>query len=212
MELMERAGRTLLPEQAEQFERYLALLLEANQKMNLTRIDDLAAARVQHIGDALTLLPWLPEKGRIADVGSGGGVPGLVLAISRPDMSFTLIEATLKKAEFLGRAARELGLPNVAILPQRAEGVAREGRRFHVVTARAVAPLDRLLEWCLPLLRPDGVLLAMKGARAQEEIRAARPALAGRFAARASVHPVKLPGLDHHQIVVIGGKNDRAVR
>src|SRR5688500_1440653 len=109
-DLAARAGLTLTDDQHAQLSRYLDLLLDANQRMNLTRITDRAAAEVQHVGDALTLLPHLPPgEFRLADVGSGGGVPGIPLAIARPDARVMLVESTKKKAAFLKSAAAELG-------------------------------------------------------------------------------------------------------
>src|SRR3954462_12692058 len=115
-ELAGRAGITPTQKQHSLLARYLDLLLDANQRMNLTRITDRAAAEVQHVGDALTLLPHLPPAPlRLADVGSGGGVPGIPLAVARPDASVVLIESTKKKAAFLVTAVRELGLSNVTV-------------------------------------------------------------------------------------------------
>src|SRR5947209_16117527 len=110
------AGQSLDAEQHERLSRYLDLLLEANRSINLTRITDRAMAEVQHVGDALTLLPFIaPGALSIVDVGSGGGVPGIPLAIARPEARVLLIESTKKKAAFLERAARELGLGNVRV-------------------------------------------------------------------------------------------------
>src|SRR4051794_31430954 len=97
-----RAGINVSEAQIQLLHRYLDLLIAGNQRMNLTRITDRAAAEVQHVGDALTLLPFLPGTShRLADVGSGGGVPGIPLAIVRPDAQVTLVESTKKKAIFL---------------------------------------------------------------------------------------------------------------
>ena len=103
-ELAKRAGLTLSPEQHALLSRYIDLLIEANQTMNLTRIATREAAEIGHVGDSLTLLPFLPKTAhRLADVGSGGGVPGIPLAIARPDAQVRLIESTKKKADFLRR-------------------------------------------------------------------------------------------------------------
>ena len=120
-QLAGRAGRTLDPAQHQKLHRYLDLLLEANQTMNLTRISDRGEAEVQHVGDALTLLPYLPA-GEIfaADVGSGGEPPGIPLAIARPDVQMLLIESTKKKAAFLQCAVDELALANVRVTSDRA--------------------------------------------------------------------------------------------
>src|SRR3954464_3310085 len=123
-ELASRAGLALSDEQHAGLARYLDLLLAANATMNLTRITDRAAAEVQHVGDSLTVLPFLPkEPHALADVGTGGGVPGIPLASVRPDVRVVLIEATKKKAAFLRQAVAELKLSNVAVREQRAEEV-----------------------------------------------------------------------------------------
>ena len=206
-QLASRAGLALSDDQAVRLDRYIDLLLEANTTMNLTRIADREAASVLHVGDALTLLPFLPrEDHRLADIGSGGGVPGIPLAIARPDASVFLIESTRKKAAFLTRAAGELGLSNVQVLGDRAEDVGRSKHRdsFDVVTARAVGALAMLVEWCLPLVKKGGRLLAMKGQRITEELPAAEAAIKRLSAAAPVVHAVEgLPGAEHHVIVDI---------
>lgn len=204
--LAKAAHIVLSPEQLASLHRYLDLLLEANVSMNLTRIVDRSAAEVQHIGDALTLLPFLPAgQIKIADVGSGGGVPGIPLAIARSDATVCLIESTQKKARFLQHAAGELKLSNVEVLSERAEAVARSDRRetFNVVTARAVAVMDQLAQWCLPLVRPGGKLLAMKGQRFQEELPQARKTIVSFGGGKVTIHDVQLPGVDYHVIVEI---------
>ncbi|MBK9739036.1 MAG: 16S rRNA (guanine(527)-N(7))-methyltransferase RsmG [Actinobacteria bacterium] len=115
---------------------------------------------------------------RVADVGSGAGLPGLVWAIVRPDIDVVLIEPLLRRSTFLSEAITALGLErNTHVLRGRAEDVTREAawRPVDVATARAVAPLDRLIGWTIPLLRPGGHLLALKGSSAEEELERARP-------------------------------------
>src|SRR5579864_2014409 len=160
IEIAARAGATLSERQHELLSRYLDLMLAANSRMNLTRIADREAAEVHHVGDSLMLLRFIPAGSlRLADVGSGGGVPGIPLAITRPDSSVWLIESTRKKASFLQEAIRELGLPNVRVSDQRAEDIGQlpEMREsFDVVVARAVGTMDWLAEWCLPLVTKGG--------------------------------------------------------
>lgn len=112
----------------------------------------------------------------VADVGSGAGLPGLVMAIRRPDLRVTLIEPLLRRATYLDEVAGELGLENVTVLRSRAEDAVSVGG-FDVVTSRAVAALDKLARWCLPLVPVRGEMLAMKGERAREEIAAATKTL-----------------------------------
>jgi 16S rRNA (guanine527-N7)-methyltransferase len=213
-----RANQPLADAQHAQLARYLDLLLAANARMNLTRITDRAAAEVQHVGDALTLLPYLPAGAfRLVDVGSGGGVPGIPLAIARPDATVMLVESTKKKAAFLRETAAALNLGNVSVSEWRAEDVGQSNSRetFDVATARAVATLDWLAEWCLPLVKRRGKLLAMKGARVAEELPAARKAIKILGGGEPVVHPVELPGSEHRVIVEIpkvGTTSDRFPR
>ena len=207
-DLAARAGLALSGEQHARLGRYLDLLLEANTRMNLTRITDRAAAEVRHVGDALTLLTLLPTGAhRLADVGTGGGVPGIPLAIARPDAQVVLIESTKKKASFLTSAAEALGLTKVTVVDARAEDAGQSPtlrETFDVATARAVATLDWLAEWCLPLVKPKtGKVLAMKGARAAEELSAAVRAIKFLNGGEPIVHPVDLPGSEHRVIVEI---------
>jgi 16S rRNA (guanine527-N7)-methyltransferase len=166
----------------ERLGRYLALLLEANRHFNLTAVKDADEAWMKHIYDSLTLLPFVSAEARtVIDLGSGGGLPGMPLAIALPQIQFTLLEATGKKARFLQQTAAALGLSNVAVINDRAEtlGRDREHHREHydIVTARAVGRLPVLVELAVPLLRIGGHLLAIKGARAAEEIDEAKEAM-----------------------------------
>jgi 16S rRNA (guanine527-N7)-methyltransferase len=205
-QLAARASITLTDAQHQSLSQYLDLLLDANQRMNLTRITDRTAAEVQHVGDALTLLPFLPSGPiQVADIGSGGGVPGIPLAIIRPDARFTLVESTQKKANYLRDVVKQLKLTHVTISSTRAEELARTNQResFDIVTARAVGALVWLAEWCLPLCKKSGRVLAMKGARIQEELPAAIKAIHLLGGGDPIVHPVQLPGAEHHVIVEI---------
>jgi len=206
-QLAAAAGLTFTPSQQEQLSKYIDLLLEANRLMNLTRIDERPAAEVLHVGDAMTLLPHLPREAHwLADVGSGGGVPGIPLAIARPDAQVTLIESTLKKADFLTRAVDRLGLKNVRVVGERAETVGRGALResFDVAVARALGALSLVAEWCLPLVKIGGKVLAIKGERVTEELPAGERAARLLGGGGVVIHPVKLPGVEHHVIAEIG--------
>lgn len=163
--------------------RYLELLLETNQRMNLTRIVEPADAWIRHIYDSLTLLPMLQSAGAetVADIGSGGGAPVIPLAICCPTVRFTMVESIGKKAAFLRDVVSSLNLDNCEVITERAEtiGIDRETHReqYDVVTARAVGPLNVLLELTVPLAAVGGFVFAIKGERAKEEINAARGAL-----------------------------------
>lgn len=180
---LDAAQLALEPGEREQLAVYLGLLADGNTRFNLTRIVSAHDAWHRQVLDSLTLLPFIEAIGahNLLDLGSGGGVPGLVLAIVRPELQITLLEATLKKARFLQDTVEQLGLDNVTVISERAEtfgapdGGGRDG--WDVVTARAVAPLRVLLELSLPLATPQGWLLAIKGRKASEEIEQARTAL-----------------------------------
>jgi 16S rRNA (guanine527-N7)-methyltransferase len=161
---------------------------------------------VQHVGDALTLLTLLPPgQLRIADVGAGGGVPGIPLAIVRPETHVVLVESTQKKAAFLWQTIAALELPNVEVLAERAEDVGQGPHRqtFDVAVARAVGTMIWLAEWCLPLVKKGGKFLAMKGPKAAAELPAAAKALHLLGGGKPVVHPAKLPGFDGRVIVEI---------
>lgn len=130
----------------------------------------------RHLLNCAVVAELVPPDARLADVGSGAGLPGLVLALVRPDVTVHCVESLQRRADFLRETVQVLDLSNVDVIRDRAESL--HGRLLvDVVTARAVAPLDRLAGWCLPLLRPGGELLALKGARAPEEVIAAEPVL-----------------------------------
>jgi 16S rRNA (guanine527-N7)-methyltransferase len=128
----------------------------------------------RHILNSAAVLPRVPQGSTVADVGSGAGLPGLVWAIGRPDLRVSLIEPLLRRTVFLEEVVSALGLDNVTVVRARAEDVKET---YDVVTARAVAPLDRLGRWCLPLVRSGGVLLALKGRTAEEEVTASTATL-----------------------------------
>lgn len=214
-DIASRAKITLTEAQGAKLGAYLDLLIETNKTMNLTRIVDRESAERLHIADSLTLLEHLPPRShKLVDVGSGGGVPGIPLAIVRPDVKVLLVEATKKKALFLERTIEQLKLTNVSVSEWRAEEVARSNSReaFDIATARAVGAIDFLAEWCLPLLRVGGRMLAMKGERIKQELPVAGKAIKWVGGGPAKVYQANLPGADHHVIVEIHkvSKTDKA--
>lgn len=146
-------------------ERYLQHLLEVNETHNLTAIRDYDEAWTRHIEDSLALLQTADFRDkRVLDVGSGAGLPGMVLRIAEPMVRLTLLDATAKKVDFLRGAAEMLGLDNVTCVHARAEEYAHSPAResFDIVTARGVASLPALCEICLPFVKVGGLFLAMK--------------------------------------------------
>ena len=160
-----------------QAERYAELLATAGVLRGLIGPREAPRLWERHLLTSAVLADLVPERASLADIGSGAGLPGLVLAIARPDLQVTLVEPLLRRTGFLDEVVRELGLGDrVEVVRGRAEEL--HGRRsFAVVTARAVAPLERLARWCLPLVEPAGELIALKGVTASAEVAEATPAL-----------------------------------
>lgn len=179
--LVSTASATLCATQQAQLSEYLRLLLDANQRFNLTAVKEPAEAEQRLIGESLVLLDFMPgDATSLIDVGSGGGIPGLPLAIAKPRLNVTLLDATRKKVDFLRATAEALGLGNVATLTGRAEELSHDRSlrgEFDVATARAVARLAVLVELTLPFVRVGGRVLLPKGAAAADELAEAGEAI-----------------------------------
>lgn len=161
---------------AEAMKRFFILLQETNAEMNLTRIDEEKEAVVKHFYDSLAVTRLLKVSGKVADIGSGAGFPGIVLAIAFPEAHFSLVESNGKKCRFLHQAVEALDLGNVSIINARAENL-RGKEAFDIAIARAVSDLRVLTELIAPLLKVGGRFVAMKGRNADEELMLAKHAL-----------------------------------
>jgi 16S rRNA (guanine527-N7)-methyltransferase len=204
-------GITLGPPEVAAFGVYLHLLLEHNPRAGLTAISDPARIAVKHFLDSLSglLVHDIRAGERVADVGSGGGFPGLALAILRPAAEYLLIESVGKRAAFLELAARALCLPRVGVYLGRAEAAGRHPSHreaYHVVVSRAVAPLPVLLEYCLPLARVGGRVIAYKGPEADREVARSQAALAALGGAIAEVRSLSLPRRMGDRVLVVVSK------
>jgi 16S rRNA (guanine527-N7)-methyltransferase len=157
-------------------ERYAGLLATDGVVRGLIGPREAPRLWERHLLNCAVLGDLVPEGATVCDIGSGAGLPGLVLAIARPDLRITLVEPLLRRTTFLEEVVSALGLDHVEVVRGRAEALHGE-RRFAVVTSRAVAPLERLLDWSMPLVEPEGALVAMKGSSVHEEIVAAAPTL-----------------------------------
>ena len=168
----EAARRAFSSERLPLVERYVELLATAGVERGLIGPREAPRLWDRHVLNCLALTSLVASGATVADLGSGAGLPGLVLAIGRPDLTVTLVEPLQRRTTFLDEVIDELGLEEVRVVRGRAEDL--HGReRFDVVTARALAPLGRLVGWGMPLVAAAGALLAMKGSSAAEEIAAA---------------------------------------
>lgn len=215
----EMFGVRLDARQVQSLQRYLELLCEWNQRLNLTAIEDPREILVKHFLDSLScaLVLDLSAQHSLADVGTGAGFPGLVLKIAFPSLRVTLLDAVQKRLNFLGRLAADLELEGVELVHARAEDAAaprrRAGRstpapaplreRFDVVTARAVARMNVLAEWTLPLARPGGHVIAMKGPEVAAELAEAARALSLLGGGTPETRVLQLPGTEIGRSLVL---------
>lgn len=166
------ARRVFSSERLALAERYAELLATEGVVRGLIGPREAPRLWERHLLNCALLADPIPQDAAVCDVGSGAGLPGLVLAIARPDLSITLVEPLLRRTTFLEEVVADLGLDRVEVVRGRADTL-HGTRRFDVVTSRAVAPLGRLLDWSMPLVAPSGWLLAMKGSSVEEEIQEA---------------------------------------
>ncbi|MEU4885621.1 16S rRNA (guanine(527)-N(7))-methyltransferase RsmG [Streptomyces xinghaiensis] len=181
------AAQTVFGERLPEAVRYAELLADAGVRRGLIGPREVPRLWGRHLLNCAVLSEAVPEGVTVCDVGSGAGLPGIPLALVRPDLRITLLEPLLRRTTFLQEVVELLGLDDVTVVRGRAEEVLGSLPPVHVVTARAVAPLDRLAGWGVPLLRPYGEMLALKGDTAEEELKGARAALSKLGVVRTSV-------------------------
>ena len=198
--LTEAAGKvsvTVPPEAADKLDLYAHRLVEWNEKVNLTAITEPDAIVLKHFVDSLSLLPFLPaEPFSLVDVGTGAGFPSVPLAILRGDMRLTLLDSLQKRLTFLESLCGELGL-SPTLVHARAEDAGHDPalrEQFDVATARAVAAMPMLAELCLPLVRPGGRWIALKGPAGETELAAAETAIDKLGGQVAQTKSLSLPG------------------
>ncbi|MYS91486.1 MULTISPECIES: 16S rRNA (guanine(527)-N(7))-methyltransferase RsmG [Streptomyces] len=167
--------------------RYAELLAETGVQRGLIGPREVPRLWERHLLNCAVLSEVVPEGVTVCDVGSGAGLPGIPLALVREDLKITLLEPLLRRTTFLTEVVELLGLDHVTVVRGRAEEVMGKIQPVHVVTARAVAPLDRLATWGIPLLRPYGEMLALKGDAAEEELKSASAALSKLGAVETSI-------------------------
>lgn len=181
-------------------ERFAEMLAAEGELRGLVGPRELPRLWTRHIVNSAAVVPFLPARGTVADVGSGAGFPGIVVALLRPDLEVALIEIMERRIDWLGDVVDELDLDNVTLRRARAEDVKE---RFDVVTARAVANLTKLVRLTAPLLRQGGSLLALKGARAEAEAEAARHVVRKAGLKPAIIHEVVTPGEELTKVVQV---------
>ena len=158
----------------EKSELFMSMLLEYNEKFNLTAITDKDEIEIKHFIDSLQGSKYVKDEN--LDIGSGAGFPGIPLAIVNPEKKFTLVDSLKKRVDFLTAVKEKCGLDNVEIYHKRAEDISKS-KKYGLVTARAVAPLNILCEYCLPFVEIGGIMLAYKGKKADEETEEAQKAI-----------------------------------
>ncbi|MDL2220560.1 16S rRNA (guanine(527)-N(7))-methyltransferase RsmG [Eubacteriales bacterium OttesenSCG-928-N14] len=188
--------------------RYHALLMQSNQTLNLTSIDDDADAVSRHYLDSLSPLQYeglLPHGATVIDVGSGAGFPGLPLAIARPDLQVLLLDSLQKRIHFLQNVTLSLELDYVATLHARAEDAGRNSAyrdKYSIAVSRAVGALPTLAEYCLPFVQPGGSFLAYKGLGIADELQQAEHAISLLGGGKVTVLNANVPGLEHTLAVI----------
>ena len=192
-----------------QAQAYADLLATEGELRGLIGPRELPRLWQRHLLNCAVITDLIAHGSRVADIGSGAGLPGLVVAIRRPDLDVTLIEPMARRTDFLGEAVDRLGLENVRVLRGRAEEVPATEAEFDVVTSRAVAPLDRLSRWSLPLVRAGGSMLAMKGSSAEEEVAEHAKAMRRAGAVEVEVSRVGMDVVEVPVTVVRARKLDR---
>jgi 16S rRNA (guanine527-N7)-methyltransferase len=209
--LLEEKGISLSPQQLSQFDTYYKLLVEWNEKMNLTAITDEEEVYLKHFYDSITASFYvdLNQELTLCDVGAGAGFPSIPLKICFPNLKVTIVDSLNKRITFLQNLASELGLENVHFVHDRAETFGKNAdyrEKFDLVTARAVARLSVLSELCLPLVKEGGMFVPMKAAAASEELEKGKKALQILGGKLEEVHTFSLPLEESERNILIINK------
>lgn len=181
-------------------------MLEWNQKINLTAIEEPKEVITKHFVDSLSIQKWLKRGDKVADIGTGAGFPGIPLSIVREDCNFLLLDSLNKRVVFLNEVIKELNLKNVTAIHARAEETAqlKEYREnFDIVTSRAVANMSTLLEYLLPFCKDKGLAICMKGSNIEEEIENSKKALQILKGKIENIESFSLPFTDYGRNIVL---------
>ena len=193
-------------EQTNKFYNYMELLLEWNEKMNLTAITEPDEVILKHFIDSITVEKYINKEAKIIDVGTGAGFPGIPLSIIRNDLNITLMDSLNKRIKFLDEVVEKNNLINVDTVHSRAEELARNSdyrEKFDIATSRAVASLNVLLEYMVPFVKVGGYCICMKGSNVDEELNNAKKALDVLNCKVEKVERFNLPGSDYGRNIII---------
>ncbi|MBP3255433.1 MAG: 16S rRNA (guanine(527)-N(7))-methyltransferase RsmG [Clostridia bacterium] len=197
-------GIELNKSQINKFYNYMSLLLEWNEKINLTAITEPNEVILKHFVDSLTIFKYVEDNTKLIDVGTGAGFPGIPISILKENSKITLLDSLNKRISFLNEVVEELDLKNIETIHSRVEDFGnKERERFDIATSRAVAALNVLIEYLLPLVRVGGKCICMKGSNAEEEIQDAKKAIKILGGEIEKIEEIELPGSDIKRTIII---------
>ena len=199
-------GIKLSEEKIKNFYNYMNLLLEWNEKINLTAITEPNEVILKHFVDSLTINKYIGDNARLIDVGTGAGFPGIPLAIVNEKIAITLLDSLNKRINFLNEVKAKINLKNVETIHSRVEDFGQDKNqreKYDVATSRAVAPLNILIEYLLPLVKVGGKCICMKGSNAEEEIENAKNAIRILGGEIEKIEEIELPESDIKRTIII---------
>ena len=199
-------------EKAKKFQKYKDLLLEWNNKINLTAITEENEIILKHFIDSCTILKYIEDNQKIIDIGTGAGFPGIPLKIMNESLKITLVDSLKKRVNFLNEVISELKLENIEGIHSRAEDLGRDNNyreKYDVATSRAVANLSTLLEYLMPFVKVNGICICMKGPNIEEELNEAKKAINELSGKLEGVYNFKLPNSDIERNIIIVRKVDK---
>ncbi len=204
-------GVEISKEQSEKFFKYMNLLLEWNEKINLTAITEPKDIILKHFIDSITIEKYIKDNSKMLDIGTGAGFPGIPVSIIKNNVKITLMDSLNKRIKFLDEVIKENELINVDTIHGRAEELARNEEyreKFDIATSRAVASLNILLEYMIPYVKVGGYCICMKGSNVEEEIEKAKKALEVLHCSIEKIEKFELPGSDYGRNIIIVKKKD----